>query len=277
MVKKDWPLKINKKFRNHYNMQSTKIIEELGITEDNYIDWTIAIPSFNLSWERNEGLVTIGFKKDKMRMYFYKFFQSIPKSVQIMLIENDYIAFESDPKNKLLNIYFLPQDLDFEISLQVLLEEAEQEINDGNYFVPDRYSERKVRTKQTVWRNKILENYNFECSIPSCDINEENLLQACHIKDYCKEENKKIGHRANPQNGICFCYLCHRLFDKGYFTLTYDYKIEININKDIKSKIIEDILDGSSGELISNLPNTDKRPLKEYTRSHRKKHQFKID
>jgi len=152
------------------------------------------------------------------------------------------------------------------VSLSSIEEQAE--IDAGDYKVDDSYTTTKVRRKQAAWSNKVKENYGYACCVPGCDVNTPELITASHIKSYSEPESGS-GHRADPRNGLCLCYLCHALFDNGYFTLTQDLKIEVSPQaSNITSRIVNDILRNSHGKKIAPTPQA-YTPRSEYIDYHR--------
>lgn len=91
----------------------------------------------------------------------------------------------------------------------------------------DKYRELKTRVNQRFFRQVVLNNYSYRCAI--CNINIPDLLSAGHIIPW--SVNKK--ERLNPQNGICFCSLHDKAFDRGLIGVSEDYKMVIsnNLNK----------------------------------------------
>lgn len=86
----------------------------------------------------------------------------------------------------------------------------------------DKYREIKTRVNQRFFRQVILNNYSYRCAI--CNINIPDLLIAGHIIPW--SANKK--ERLNPQNGICFCSLHDKAFDRGLIGVNEDFKIVIS-------------------------------------------------
>lgn len=80
----------------------------------------------------------------------------------------------------------------------------------------------KVRVNQSFFRSAILSSYNSKCCITGINILE--LLVASHIKPWKVD----FENRTNPQNGLCLNALHDKAFDKGYITVTTDYKIKIS-------------------------------------------------
>jgi putative restriction endonuclease len=97
----------------------------------------------------------------------------------------------------------------------------------------------KTRVNQDFFRRSILGLYQFKCCITGLKIPE--LLVASHIKPW-KDDAE---NRTNPRNGLCLNTLHDKAFDKGYFTVTTDYKIKLSkylddfnseINKELFTK-----------------------------------------
>lgn len=78
----------------------------------------------------------------------------------------------------------------------------------------------KTRVNQDFFRSSVLGLYQFKCCITGLKIPE--LLVASHIKPW-KDD---FENRTNPQNGLCLNALHDKAFDKGFITVTTDYKIK---------------------------------------------------
>ena len=117
---------------------------------------------------------------------------------------------------------------------------------------------KKQRKGQDLFRKNILLNFRAKCAV--CSNSDINLLQAGHIVPV--EDKVKSGQL---KNGICFCILCHKMFDNGYFSFDNNYKIVFS-----KIKKIDNVL--------KNLIQENKKigkclvyPSKEYLSLHRAK------
>ena len=77
----------------------------------------------------------------------------------------------------------------------------------------------RQRKGQQRIRLATLENYQSQCAF--CDVKDNNLLIASHISRWADEPE----HRGNLANLTCMCNFHDVLFEKGYFTLSDDYKI----------------------------------------------------
>lgn len=80
----------------------------------------------------------------------------------------------------------------------------------------------KTRVNQAVFRTMVLSNYNFQCCITGMPI--PKLLVASHIVPWSKSDQNRL----NPRNGICLNALHDRAFDKGFITITADFKIKLS-------------------------------------------------
>lgn len=80
----------------------------------------------------------------------------------------------------------------------------------------------KTRVNQSVFRQIVIANYSGKCAITG--INVQELLVASHIIPWAKNESERL----NPENGICLSTLYDTAFDKGFISLTENYKILIS-------------------------------------------------
>lgn len=77
----------------------------------------------------------------------------------------------------------------------------------------------KTRINQSFFRSAILSSYNSRCCITGLSIPE--FLVASHIKPWSKD----VYNRTNPHNGLCLNSIHDKAFDKGFITITPDFKI----------------------------------------------------
>jgi putative restriction endonuclease len=80
----------------------------------------------------------------------------------------------------------------------------------------------RARVNQSFFRSTILSSYNLKCCITWLSI--PDFLVASHIVPWSKDE--KI--RLNPHNGLCINSIHDKAFDKGFITVTTDYKIKVS-------------------------------------------------
>lgn len=91
----------------------------------------------------------------------------------------------------------------------------------------------KQRVNQSFFRSTILSSYNSKCCITGLAI--PDFLVASHIKPWKADEKNRL----NPHNGLCLNSIHDKAFDKGFLTITPNYKIKI-------SKYFEDVKNESS-------------------------------
>ncbi len=94
-------------------------------------------------------------------------------------------------------------------------------------FIQGKEKERiiKVRVNQGNFRQRILASYNEKCCITGLNI--KPLLVASHIIPWAENEIERL----NPRNGLCLNSIHDKAFDRGFITVTTDYKIKLS--KDI--------------------------------------------
>ncbi len=80
----------------------------------------------------------------------------------------------------------------------------------------------KQRVNQNFFRSTILSSYNLKCCITGLSISD--FLVASHIKPWKLDELNRL----NPHNGLCLNSIHDKAFDKGFMTITPDYKIKVS-------------------------------------------------
>lgn len=100
----------------------------------------------------------------------------------------------------------------------------------------DRETIVKVRVNQDFFRSAILSSYNLKCCITGLSI--PDFLVASHIKPWSKDEE----NRTNPHNGLCLNSIHDKAFDRGFLTVTPDFKIKVSdfFNDYSKDKSVND-------------------------------------
>lgn len=87
----------------------------------------------------------------------------------------------------------------------------------------------RQRVNQSFFRSTILSSYNSKCCITGLSISD--FLVASHIIPWAKDEKNRL----NPHNGLCLNSIHDKAFDKGFITITADFKIKVS-NQLLKSK-----------------------------------------
>jgi len=80
----------------------------------------------------------------------------------------------------------------------------------------------KTRVNQNFFRSIILSSYNVKCCISGLSI--PDFLVASHIVPWSIDKKNRI----NPRNGLCLNSIHDKAFDKGFITVTPDYKVLIS-------------------------------------------------
>lgn len=116
----------------------------------------------------------------------------------------------------------------------------EETIDDGVFEFPlgtERETIIKQRVNQNFFRSTILSSYNLKCCITGLSISE--FLVASHIKPWKADEINRL----NPHNGLCLNSIHDKAFDKGFITITPDYKVKISkyMNDYKKEEAISDL------------------------------------
>ena len=86
----------------------------------------------------------------------------------------------------------------------------------------------KLRKGQSTFNKQVLKNFRNKCAV--CSIAQSELLEAGHIIPI---KNEKLA--GEIKNGICFCKICHKLFDTGYFSFDDNYRIIFSKQKKFDS------------------------------------------
>jgi putative restriction endonuclease len=102
----------------------------------------------------------------------------------------------------------------------------------------------RIRVNQGFFRSAVLAAYDCRCCITGIDATE--LLCASHIVPWSID----IPNRTNPRNGLCLNALHDRAFDRGFITITPDFKVRV-------SNAISRNKDGWQGRFLFQYENVD--------------------
>lgn len=122
----------------------------------------------------------------------------------------------------------------------------------------------KQRVNQSFFRSTILSSYNLKCCITGLSITD--FLVASHIIPWAKDDKNRL----NPHNGLCLNSIHDKAFDKGFITVTADYKIKVSkyFNDYKKENAVTDLFLKYENKSII-LPDKFS-PLKEFLEYHHK-------
>lgn len=126
-----------------------------------------------------------------------------------------------------------------------------------------RMSTVKQRINQNFFRNAVLSSYGNACCITG--LNNTQLLIASHIKPWAISSEID---KTNPRNGLCLNALHDKAFDKGFITVTPDYRIHISqdLTDIYNGKTINDFFKCYDNQMIT-LPEKF-APTKEFLEYH---------
>jgi hypothetical protein len=86
---------------------------------------------------------------------------------------------------------------------------------------------RQVRVGQDAFSRAVRENYGHRCCFPGCAVDHDDLLVAAHIDRWA--DNPEA--RGDVANGLCLCGLHDKAFESGFFTLTDDLFVKVDVRK----------------------------------------------
>ncbi|MHA2960203.1 HNH endonuclease [Priestia megaterium] len=92
-----------------------------------------------------------------------------------------------------------------------------------NYSVEDSISLQKRRVGHKVFADQVKLNYAYTCAVSG--IKTKEFLVASHIVPWAKRKDTRL----DPQNGICLSVLLDKAFDKGYITISSDFRVELAV------------------------------------------------
>nr|WP_236784886.1 HNH endonuclease [Alteribacter salitolerans] len=100
---------------------------------------------------------------------------------------------------------------------------AIQKQQQKSYYVGDSLGVSKTRGNyQVVFSDQVKRNYGYRCAITG--IKTRGFLVGSHIIPW--SINKET--RLDPRNGICLSTFVDQAFDKGFITITSDYRVKLS-------------------------------------------------
>jgi putative restriction endonuclease len=73
-----------------------------------------------------------------------------------------------------------------------------------------------TRIGQREFSEHVRINYNSQCCFPGCTVTDPDFLIAGHIARWADDTDR----RGDVSNGICFCLMHDKAFERGYFTIS---------------------------------------------------------
>lgn len=77
------------------------------------------------------------------------------------------------------------------------------------------------RVRQKTFSDVVRQNYGDRCAFPDCDVAESGFLVGTHIARWTADED----FSDSVDNGLCFCLMHRRAFERGLFTVGEDGRI----------------------------------------------------
>lgn len=111
----------------------------------------------------------------------------------------------------------------------------------NDYAIENRKIEIEQRQKQSVFRRRVLENFEGRCCLSG--ISEENLLVASHIIPWAK----RIDTRLDPANGLLLYCPYDQLFDKGFISFDDSLRVVVSSAATRCSPPLRAVLDQLAG------------------------------
>ena len=83
------------------------------------------------------------------------------------------------------------------------------------------------RVGQREFSDNVRKNYENCCCFPQCNVTERSFLVGAHIARWADN----LDLRGDLANGLCFCLMHDKAFEKGMFTLDLDFRVWSNDDK----------------------------------------------
>ncbi len=160
----------------------------------------------------------------------YKVLHTKPDSQDYKKLEG---LFDSSGRNKthalvpLSSLTFLEALRKIKVGVKIIPQEIiDEALEEPVYHEPVREEQVTQVIRSKSFRDLVLYFYNYSCAITDktffIDHKDFNNLEAAHLRA------RAAGGGGNPSNGIALERNLHWSFDKGFFTITNDYKVEVH-------------------------------------------------
>jgi hypothetical protein len=93
---------------------------------------------------------------------------------------------------------------------------------------------------------EVKRNFGHKCCFPGCSVEGNGFVVSGHIARWADNE----ALRGQTANGLCFCLMHDKAFEKGFFTLDERYRVVI-VNSDFSRRVwLEEMLVSGAGSEI---------------------------
>ena len=182
----------------------------------------------------NDEILRKYYEANKLRTKKELLFYTIQKN-KLQCLTGAYISEFPEPFAKLLTPDLQINTIIPQVSNNVITSSTKREI--------------ETRIGQNIFSKNVKANYEFKCCYPNCEISGSEFLIGGHIARWADEEI----YRGQIGNGLCFCLLHDKAFEKGYFTLNKLFNIVILYNNiDPDNKWLLNYLEVGKGLEIKN-------------------------
>ena len=142
--------------------------------------------------------------------------------------KNLFYVIQNDKLQCLNGAYFSEFDEIVSLLLVKDYETAQKSIaRNNNVITGVTYKELAQRIGHQEFSENVKKNFRFKCCFPNCDVEGRDFLISGHIARWADNESL----RGSTENGLCFCLMHDKAFEKGYFTLNEDFRVIITNNE----------------------------------------------
>jgi len=182
------------------------------------------VEEYNLRLSSNFNIILFGNEFNETDFYVIPFYAIEDLLIDANLYSNNG-RWVGDIKNHILRIRNSKTERNISMYFSNPLMENEHSLaienNNDDYAIENAKREIQIRIGQSVFRKRVLENFNCKCCLTG--VMEKKLLVASHIIPW----SAKIETRLSPHNGLCLSILYDSLFDKGFFTINNEYDVVV--------------------------------------------------
>lgn len=197
----------NKKYKTHIHFQSNQIsINTISlISDDRY---------FSKYKVRNK-------TSDEYRNRCFKILYDVDEFKYVM---DYFLRYDENWLNRGIEtvIDTAEQEAVLKAQLDNSVDEIDKEIETKQLQGEEREALIKVRVNQSAFRKLLMRRYTHCCL---CDVDDESLLVASHIKPWAKSSHAE---KVDVNNGLLLCPNHDKLFDRGYISFDNDGHIVIS-------------------------------------------------
>jgi hypothetical protein len=188
----------------------TKIYYKLELTDFQPLSPTVSLSDF---FNNNNRELTNYFTRNKESQANKKHLFYAIQSGKLQCLKGAYFSeFDGILSSLLVNNYSVIR--------------VNNQINDNaKTGVTVREIEQRVGHQE--FSDTVKANFNSRCCFPSCEVEGRGFLISGHIARWADNESL----RGRTSNGLCFCLMHDKAFEKGYFTLNEQYQVVL-VNAD---------------------------------------------